>query len=226
MFSPIYSWVVSSFSTCTLSCSVATVCCLVGGCLDFHNCFLLIFLILLSSFFWSLCNSCSVKTCVIPYPKNEGPNRLQPQSLTRPRVKCLVLSHILGAYVVFPCPPFLLPWALMFVISLLLPLQTKGPNLVPILRLTVSLLESFQLCLATSWRGVMPLQQIVGLPLCYTHLAWSRPTSSTRSLLLHQLDAFECRFSELQVESCATLSFLRTVPQIVRSVHCRPVGFG
>jgi hypothetical protein len=99
---------------------------------------------------------------MIPYPKNEGPNRLRPQPLTRPRVKCLVLSHIPGASVVFPCPPFLLPSALLFVLSLLLPLQMKGPTLGPILRLAPSLLESFQLCPATSWRGVMPLQQTVG----------------------------------------------------------------
>jgi hypothetical protein len=121
---------------------VSTVCCLAGIALTFTTAFCCSFsrpLMKLAQLMLSqnLCNSLS---------KNEGPNRLRPQSLTRPRVKCLVLSHPPGASVVFPCPYFLLPWALLSVLSLLLPLQMKGPTLVLTLRLIVSLLESFQLC--------------------------------------------------------------------------------
>jgi hypothetical protein len=104
--------------------------------------------------------------------KKEGPNKLRPQSLTRPQVKHLVLSHPPGAFVVFPCPSFLLPWDLLFVLSIILPLQMKGPTLVLTLRLDVSLLESFQLFPAISGRGVMPLQETVGSSLCYIPLAW------------------------------------------------------
>jgi hypothetical protein len=114
----------------------------------------------------------------------------------------------------------------MFVLSLLLPLQTKGPTLVLTLRLVVSPLESFQLCPSIFGRGVIPLKENVKSSLCYTPLAWPQPTSSTWNMLLHQLDAFSCRLFELQVESCVAPSWLRSVPHRVYSIHCQPIGFG
>jgi hypothetical protein len=61
----------------------------------------------------------------------------------------------------------------MFVISLISPLQMKGPTMGPTTIHFPSLLEIFQPYPATSSQGVMPLQQTVGSPLYYTPLAWT-----------------------------------------------------
>jgi hypothetical protein len=158
--------------------------------------------------------------------KNEGPNRIQPQSLTRPQVKCLVLSHYLGAIVVFPYLTFLLLWALLFLLFLPLPPQTKGPILETILMLCALLHERFQLCPAISRRGVMLLPGTVGSSLCYTSLAWLQPMSSIQSRLLHRPGAFSYRRFELPVKNHAALSWIQTVLHRVNLVHCQPVGFG
>jgi hypothetical protein len=146
--------------------------------------------------------------------------------LTRPRVKCLVLSHPPGATIVFPCLDFLLLWALLFVPFLPLPLQTKGPILVPTLRLGALLLEIFRLCPAISGRGVMLLQGTIVLSLFCTPLAWPQPMSSTQNRMLHRPDAFAYRRSELLVENHVALSWLWTVSHRVYLVRCRPVEFG
>jgi hypothetical protein len=178
----------SSFSACMLSCSVATVCCLAGVALNFTTDFCCSF----SKILMNLVQLILSKKFMTPYPKNEGPNRLQPQSLNRPQFKFLALSHFLGAFSMFPCPSFLLPWALLFVLLLILPFQMKGPTPVTTLSLFVSLLERLQLFSATSWRGVMPQQQTIGLFPCYLPLTRMRPKCSTWNLLLHQIDAFAC----------------------------------
>jgi hypothetical protein len=111
-------------------------------------------------------------------------------------------SQVLGSFlasrrtIVFPCPPFLLSSALLFVIYLLFPLQMNGPTLGPTPRPAPSHLESFKLYHATSWKGVMPLPQTVGSLMYYTLLVWTRLMISTRNLLLHQLDASAYTFFE------------------------------
>jgi hypothetical protein len=149
-FSPIYSWVVSSFSVCMLSFSIATVCFFVGIALTFTTSFCF-------SFSWPLMEFAQLvlsKNFVHFFLKNNGPNRLRPQSLTRPLVKLLILSHPLGASIVFPCLSFLLLWALLFVLFLPLPPQTKGPILVPTLMLYALLLDNFQLCPARNYWAI------------------------------------------------------------------------
>jgi hypothetical protein len=205
VFGPIYSWVVSSFSVCMLSCSIATICFFAGVALTSATAFC-------CSFSWPLMEFVQLvlsQNFVHFFLKNEGPNRLQPQSLTRPRVKLLVLSHPPGASIVFPCPSFLLLWALLFVIFLPLPPQTKGPIMVPTLMLYALLHETFQLCPAISRRGVMLLQGTVGSSLCCIPLAWPQPMSSTQNQVLHRPDAFSYRRSELLVKNSATLSWLQ-----------------
>jgi hypothetical protein len=124
-----------------LSCSVVTAFSLLVLHCPFSQPIFVSLLAPLVQLFCSLRNSCLTKTGTVVLlaqlqTKNEGPNRLRPQALTRPRVKYLALSQLLGVPVAFPCPPSPLCFHLLLALSLFLPLQMKGPTLGPTLRPT------------------------------------------------------------------------------------------